>query len=343
MDHKRYVLNQNRPRPWRLLLAWAWLTLVPLLASGCGVEQPTVYRVGILSGHEPLAIIIDGFKAGMTELGYLEGQHITYDVQHTDVDREAYRQVLQKFVADEVDLIFVITTEAALEAKAATEGTGIPVVFAYATTERTGLVESVRQPGNNITGVRTPGPETALKRFEVMHELLPQARRIWIPYQRDYPSVPVQLALLTPAAEAAGITLLEAPATSAAELAADLAARATPDDPGMDAILFLGEPLNATEDAFAVIARFAAQHRVPMVGRVKSADEYGGVLDVRIDTFVIGKQAAFLADKIFNGTPPGSLPVLSPDSYLQINYRMAEELGITVPEGLLKQADEIIR
>ncbi|NJN66326.1 MAG: hypothetical protein HC884_06235 [Chloroflexaceae bacterium] len=343
MDRKRYAPNRNQPRPWWLLLAWVWLTLVPLLASGCELNQPKIYRVGILSGLEIFSATVDGFKAGMTELGYIEGQNIIYDVHQISFDQEAYQQILQHFVTDRVDLIVAITTKAALEAKAATAGTDIPVIFAIATIEGVGLVNSVREPGGNITGVRLPGPDLSLKRFEVMHELLPQARRIWIPYQRNYPTVADQLAALYPAAEATGITLLEVPATSAAELAADLAARATPDDPGMDAILFLGEPLNATEDAFAVIARFAAQHRVPIGGSTMSLDGYEAVFDVRINNFAAGQQVAFLADKILRGTAPGSIPVLSAESYLEINYRMTERLGLTVPGGLLKQADRIIR
>ena len=56
-----------------------------------------------------------------------------------------------------------------------------------------------------------------------------------------------------------------------------------------------------------------------------------------------GEQAALLADKILRGTPAGSIPVSTSDSYFQINYKAAQTLGVTIPEGLLKQADEIIR
>ncbi|KPJ73271.1 hypothetical protein AMJ48_02295, partial [Parcubacteria bacterium DG_74_1] len=65
----------------------------------------------------------DGFKAGMAELGYIEGQNIIYDLQETDFDMAVYKSVLDEFVEDEVDLIFVFPTEASQEAKAATQGT----------------------------------------------------------------------------------------------------------------------------------------------------------------------------------------------------------------------------
>ena len=70
---------------------------------------------------------------------------------------------------------------------------------------------------------------------------------------------------------------------------------------------------------------------------------YGSVFGLNIDAVNVGKQAAPLADKIFKGIPAGTIPVVSAESYLQINYKLAQELGLTVSEGLLSQAAEIIR
>ena len=179
--------SQNRIRNWWTMLIW--VVVFALLLSGCGAEKPKVYRVGILCGLDYIANIPDGFKAGMTELGYVEGENIVYDLQSTDFDMAAYRSTLDGFVADEVDLIFVFPTEASLEAKAATAETDIPVVFCVANIEDTGLVDSLREPGGNVTGVRYPGPDIALKRLEIIRELAPEATRILIPYQRGYPIV----------------------------------------------------------------------------------------------------------------------------------------------------------
>jgi len=321
----------------------ALLIVGGLLLSGCRAEKPKVYRVGILSGLDYMANAADGFKAGMAELGYVEGQNIVYDHQKTNFDMATYKSILQKFVTDEVDLIFVFPTEASLEAKAATQGTNIPVLFSIANIEDTGLVNSVREPGGNITGVRYPGPDIALKRFEIMRELAPQAKRMWIPYQQGYPIVASQLEVLRPAAVAAGVTLIEAPADNAAELEADLQARAQSADLGLDAILFIAEPLAVTPDAFAVMAKFAAEHNIPIGGALMEVEGYGSVFGLNIDPVNVGKQAAPLADKILKGTPAGTIPVVSAESYLQINYKLAQELGLTVSEGLLSQAAEIIR
>jgi putative ABC transport system substrate-binding protein len=326
-----------------------WLTvllssvLLGLLISGCGAEEPQVQRVGILTGLEFAAATADGFKAGMAELGYVEGENVVYDVQSTDFDMAAYQRIVEKFVADEVDLIFAFPTEAALAAKAATQGTDIPVVFAIANIEGTGLVDSVREPGGNITGVRYPGVEVSLKRFEIMRELAPEATRMWLPYQRGYGNVVYQLEALYPAAEAAGVTLIEAPADNGAELEADLQGRAQADDVGFDAILFLVEPLAVAPDAVAVITEVAAEHKIPIGGVLVKMGGEGAVFEVNVDLYDDGQQAARLADKVLRGTPAGTIPVVSAENVLKINYAAAQELGLNVDDGLLSQAAEIIR
>ena len=72
-------------------------------------------------------------------------------------------------------------------------------------------------------------------------------------------------------------------------------------------------------------------------------DEYGSIFGIHVDPRKTGEQAAILADKILKGTPAGTIPVVSSESYLEINYKAAQELGITIPEGLLNRADKIIR
>jgi putative ABC transport system substrate-binding protein len=318
-----------------LLFLLILAALFALLMSGCGAEKPKVYRVGILSGLDFFADTADGFKAKMTELGYVEGENIIYDMQTTNFDPAEEQRILEKFVADEVDLIFTFPTEVTLAAKAATQGTDIPVLFAQTFTEGVDLIESVREPGGNITGVRYPGPDLAVNGLETLHEIAPQAKRIWVPYLKGYPSVPAQLEVIRPVAESLGITLVEVPATSTAEIEAELQARAQSADLGIDAILTIYEPLATWPDVVAVVTQFAAEHQLPIGNQV--------VFRIVVDNVQVGRQAAPLADKILKGTPAGTIPVASADPILVINYTEAQELGLPVPESLLNQADEIIR
>jgi len=332
---------QNKIGNWHRLLVI--VVVVGLLLSGCGKPEPKVYRVGVLSGLGFIADITDGFKEGMAELGYIEGENITYDVQTTEFDMAIYQSILKKFVDDKVDLILVFPTEASIEAKTTTQGTDIPVIFTFALIEGMGLVDSVREPGGNLTGVRYPGPDIAVKRFEILREIVPDAKRIWIPYQKGYPIVEPQLAALRPVAEAAGVTLIEFPAENAAELEAELSARAQQADVGMDAIMFLAEPLTVTPDTFAVIGRFADEQKIPVGGALMVVEGHETIFGVNVLSYDTGKQAAPLADKIFKGTEAGTIPVVSAENFIQINYKAAQALGLTVPESVLNQANEIIR
>jgi putative ABC transport system substrate-binding protein len=306
-------------------------------------EPQEVYRVGILSGLAFAKDTTDGFKAGMAELGYIEGQNIIYDLQETDFDMAVYRSVLNKFVEDKVDLIFVFPTEASQEAKAATQGTDIPVVFSVANIEGTGLVKSIVTPGGNMTGVRYPGPDIALQRLELLYELVPEIKKILIPYQRGYPIVASQLELLYSAAEELGITLVELPADDAAGVANSLQQFAMPGGGAtIDAILLIPEPLGVTDEPFLELARFAGEHEIPIGGALMIVDGYSSLFDIGINHYKTGEQAAPLADKVFKGTPAGTIMVISSDTFLKFNLGLAQKLGLEVSEGILERAEEII-
>lgn len=335
--------NNLRVRAYNGWSAFLAILIIGLLLSGCGgTPQPKVYHVGILSGLDFFANTADGFKARMTELGYIEGQNIVYDMQKTNFEPEREEEILKKFVADQVDLIFVFPTEVSIAAKIATEGTDIPVLFANANIEGIDLVDSVREPGGNITGVRYPGPDLALKRFEILRELFPEAERIYLPYQKGYPNVEPQLEVLRPEAEAAGMTLIEVPIASVEEVEEDMASRADGDDPGFDAILVVAEPLSVTPDLVDAIGKFAYEHKIPL-GGAPSMGEYGMLFGVSTDNVAVGKQAAPLADKIFEGSAAGTIPVLSAENFLQVNLIAAEKWGITLPENLISQANDILK
>lgn len=330
-----------------------WFTILllvvvsSLLLTGCvGQAAPKVYRVGILCGSAPLSVVTEAFKEKMTELGYVEGENVTYDEQvleSTNPDKE--KEIVNKFIADKVDLIFVYPTGTTITAKAATEGTNIPIVFSVSGIEGNNLVNSVREPGANITGVRSPGVELPVKNFEIMLDLVPDMKQLYVAYDANYPLIPPALKVLQPSLEAANVALVEVPVTSLEELKADLEAREASADIGMDAILMLPENLVQSQLGFDIIAPFAAKHNVPIAGITawELEPEQGAVFVYGLDMREMGLLAAPLADKVLKGTAAGTIPVITPEFHLRINYKRAEDLGITIPEGLLLQAEEIIR
>ena len=285
----------------------------------------------------------DGFKSKMTELGYMEEISIVYDIQNTDSDHQRENEILQKFINEKVDLVLTFPTTVSMEAKKALQETDIPLVFANANIEYNNLVNSILEPGKNLTGVRFPGPDISLKRLEILLEFVPHAKRILLPYDRSLTIIASQLRLLRLAAKSSGITLVELPASSVHELETGIAKLSSTRKTNIDAIMVIPEPLAASLQGFIVLAKFAADHRIPLGGEWRSVDGYNSIWSVSTDNIAVGEQAAVLVDRILKGTPAGSIPVISAESYIQINNDAAKKLGIRIPEGLLKQADHVIR
>jgi putative ABC transport system substrate-binding protein len=320
------------------------VTVMALLLSGCGGMAPAkVYHVGILAGSNAFAAATDGFKAKMTALGYKEGANITYDVQQPNNDKDKQKAALDKFVADKADLIFAFPVGAVVAAKAATAGTNIPVLFGITTIEGTDLVKSVREPGGNITGIRQPGADTVVKRMEILLEIAPNVKRIAIVYDPSYPSSVKYLDTIQPAAASDKMELVLTPISTADTAAASLQKLVKDGVVGADAMISLPAEVTNVPATWKVIADFAAQYKLPLVGGPPSQVEQGALFTYTTDYYEVGTLAAPLADKIFKGTAPGTIPVVTPENRLQLNLKVAQALGLTFPEGLLNQASKLIK
>ena len=344
------------PKRWRSKKVLLGAAVVAVLAIGIGsyfglvkkspadqTASTKVYRVGVLCGLEFFCKTQDGFKAGMTELGYIEGKNIIYDFQKTNFEPDKEKAILAKFVQDKVDLIVTYPTEVSLAAKAAIAGTSIPLLFDTAFIEGVNLINSIPEPGNNLTGVRYPGPDLAVKRLEIMLEIAPNTKRVLVAYQKGYPIVAPELETLKPAASSKGVTLVEFPANNAAELQTYLDKLPKTGDVGFDAILMISEPLAVSPDAFPMLGKFATEHKLPLGGAFMSMAGYDTIFGVDIDSVAAGKQAAPLADKILKGSPAGNIPVLTAESFFQLNNKAATAQGITLSESLLDRADQVVK
>jgi putative tryptophan/tyrosine transport system substrate-binding protein len=337
---------KNTTRKSNVWVLLSFIIILSLLIGGCAsTATKKVYHVGILSGLSAFSPAVDGFKAEMTQLGYIEGENIIYDLQSVEVDIEAYKSITQKFVDDKVDLIFVFPTEAAAVAKEVTQGTDIPVVFTLSFTDVPGidLIDSIREPGGNITGVRFPSIEIANKRLQYLLEIAPDAKRIFVPYLKGYPNVPGQLESIRPQAKTARVELIEFAAESPQQLQDEMDKRASLSDTGIDAILMLAEPLGITPPFYTILGKFSYEHKIAIGGAIMNTDGYDTLFGLLPNANVTGTQAAQLADKVLRGAEAGKIPVITSDGYLQVSLKAAKNLGFTIPDGLLRQANEILR
>jgi putative tryptophan/tyrosine transport system substrate-binding protein len=327
------------------------LSFIPaaLIALSLAVSVPSCaksgrpIRVGVLCNLEFFAPTFEGFKTRLAELGYREGERITYDYRYSGTDMAAAKACLDDFVRQKVDLILAFPTEAALEAKLIGRAAGIDVIFANSNIEGVGLVESVRKPGKGITGVRYPGPDITVKRFEVLSQLAPKAKRFFLPYMSGVLIVPSQMEALGPVARAAGIALDPMPFDDAAAIAAYVRSLPASGPAPFDAVLMISEPLMVIEAGFIPVASYAAPRRIPIGGAMMRAGGYASIFGVSTDNISVGRQAADLARKVFQGVEPGDIPVVSAEYFVEIDASAAEKAGIGIPDGLLKRADRIVR
>lgn len=319
------------------------LAFLCFLLAGCD-SAPSQYRIEILAGNPGFQDIVAGLKEGMSDLGYVEGKDVSYVLNDFSASSDPAREIREKALDfGDADLIFSLFTEVSLVAKEAATLTGKPVVFAYAAVEDTGLVESVREPGGMITGIRYPGPEQIKRRLEILHSIAPDRTRISIVHVLDYPTMPPVLNALRPLAQSLGVTLVEVEVGGLEDLEKVLQARSRLSDPGMDAILLMPDKVNLSHDDWTMIRDFAAEHDLPIAGSFLHTAEQGALFGNANDLVEVGRLAASLIHKILQGIPAGTIPVVSPEPELYVNYRRARELGLEIPEGLLRQAAVIVQ
>src|SRR5262245_28466723 len=130
-------------------------------------QQSAVPAVGFLSGASPTswAPFVDGFRKGLSEVGFTEGQNVTIEYRWADGDYNRLSSLVADLIARNVSAILAAGgTGPAKVAKAATST--IPIVFASAADPlAAGVIESINRPGGNVTGVSMLGSALEGKRL----------------------------------------------------------------------------------------------------------------------------------------------------------------------------------
>lgn len=340
----RQSIVKKRSFSVRIFRQISLLLILPLfMLVACSEPAPEVYRVGVVCGADLFLPVIDGLKAKLTELGFIEGENISYEIHAFNDDSAGEQKAAEKLVADKVDLIFTMPTQPTVKAHRAIVGTDIPLVFCYAGIEGTDLVESVSNPGGNTTGVRFPGPEQICRRLEVMQQIIPGIRRVLITYDKNYPTAIPSLAALRALATNIGIELVELPVNTLTEMEAALEKAALLSDFDLEGVLLMPDTLNHSPGGWDAIRSFAKKLQIPIGGSFAYTAEQGALYCTGNEMSVVGELAAPLVAKVLTGTPAGTIPVVSPEQGLIVNVAVARELGISIPVEVLNMANRIIR
>jgi putative ABC transport system substrate-binding protein len=317
------------------------LTAGAVLASRSADAQQAggMRRIGWLSPASAADGLpnLEALRAGLRELGYVEGQNITIEARWADGRTERLPQLAAELVRLRVDVLCTAGSQASGAAKQATST--IPIVFAnVAFPDQTGLVASYPRPGGNVTGVAFIGPEYG-KRLELLKEARPGLSRVALIYNPDNPASALALQETQRWATDLKVRLephkFRGPQDFEQVFAAIAGKRP-------DALMTTADPLIASYRTR--IVDFAAKHRLLSMYPGREFVVAGGLMFYGGSIPEMYRRAAVYVDRILKGSKPADLPVEQPVKFdMVINLKVAKALGLTIPQSLLLRADEVIQ
>ena len=293
--------------------------------------------IGILTQVFAPYPVLEAFRQGLRDLGYVEGQNITLEYRFADGKVERLPELAADLVRLKVDVILAEGGQAIRVAQHAT-GT-IPIVFPTVPDPvGQGLVASLAQPGGNTTGVSFQEPELMGKRLELLKEAVPGVTRVAYLWHAN-PINARHLQETESAARALGVQLqaveVRDPDTFDQAFASMAEAHA-------DALITM--PSGVFLSRRTQIVDLAAKARLPGIFPDREFAEAGGLMAYGPSLAANFRRAATYVDKILKGTKPADLPVEQPSEFeFVINLKTARALGLTIPSTLLFQANEVIQ
>ena len=316
----------------------AALLAAPLAAQAQQARR--VPRIGYLSFNPrpDTRHAMDGFRAKLRDLGYIDGQNLLIEYRDADGNHERLLTLATELVRLKVDAIFAYGTPSAQAAKKATST--IPIVFGVVSDPlAAGLVASFARPGANVTGVTPNNPELSAKRVSLLKEAVPAAKRISGLANPDFAATPHMVAETRLGAQALSVELQILEVREPAELATAFAAMG---DSKTNGVIVLADSMFIAQRRR--IVDLARSHRIPAIYRLRYFVEAGGLISYGAEYTEMFQQSAVLIDKVLKGAKPADLPVEQPRRYdLVINLKTAKILGLTIPPSLLARADEVIQ
>jgi putative ABC transport system substrate-binding protein len=315
----------------------ASLCLAPLGARPQSIAR--VHRIGFLGSTSATAFAsrVEALRAGLRDLGYVEGRNIVIEFRWADGDVGVLPRLAADLVHLDVDVLVVHSNAGAKVARQATST--IPIVMAVGGDAiATGLVQSLARPGANLTGSTILTPEINTKRITLLKEAVPGVVRVAVLARHGNPDTRPFLRQAEEAARSLAMVLKVYDVRASNAFAAAFTAMAAD---GMNAVAVNDDPMLITSSR--AIADMAAKHRLPSTGSTELA-EAGGLMGYGVDVLEVFRRAALFIDKILKGARAGELPVEQATKFqLIVNLHTAKMLGLTVPKPMLFRADKVIQ
>ena len=318
-----------------LLLALAAMGLPSLARAQQPMKLP---RVAVLTAPPLPNPMIDAFRRGMRELGYIEGQNVEIDVRSANGRTERFPALAAETLKSDPRVI--VAGGGTPSARAAMRATkSIPIVFpASGDPVAEGLVGSLARPGGNVTGFSIVAPEISGKRVQLIKDLLPGTKLIAILQDPVLRAGYDQVGATEQAARESGVQILTLSPAKPEEYESNYAiaknARA-------DALIVL--PSSAFNANRQKLVALSGKYRLPTVWEHRQFAESGGLISYGPDIPELYRAAARYVDRILKGANPAELPVERASKFdLVVNLRTARAMGLTIPQSVLVRADRVI-
>jgi putative tryptophan/tyrosine transport system substrate-binding protein len=312
-------------------LAVAW----PFTAHAQQAKVPTI---GLLGGATASAQAqwTGAFVQRLRQLGWIEGQTVAIDYRWVEGRFERSPVIIAEFVRLKVDIIVTHATPNVIAAKQGTST--IPIVFPSAGDPvGNGLVTSLSRPGGNVTGLSVQSSDLVHKLVDLLHELLPNLRRLAMLYHIGNPIAALQTDAAKAAAGRFGLDLAILEIRHSEDIATAIQAL----ERRVDALIIPSEPLYNTNRR--QINSLALRAQLPTIYFDRMYVEAGGLMSYGPNWPGIWRRAADLVDKILRGAKPADIPVEQPMKFeLVINVKTATALGLRLPRILFARADDLI-
>jgi putative ABC transport system substrate-binding protein len=335
-------LSANRKSKWAGPLA---LVLVLLFGwAGAEAQQPKkVPRIGYLSSRDRAsdAERSEAIRAGLRELGYIEGKNIFIEYRFAHGNREQFPQLAAELVQLKLDLIVIAGgTPSVREAMKATKTIPLIMSGGGADPVESGLVQSLAHPGGNVTGVTNLTGELGGKRLELLKQAAPKLSRVVVLYEPANPSSMLEIKEVLPvAARGLKLNLQTLPVRSAGDFVKAFDQHDGQNSDGL--YVSPGALMNTNQKR---VVAFASKNRVPAIYGRKEYVDNGGLMYYGADLIDSYRRIAYFVDKILKGAKPADLPVEQPTKFeLAINLKTAKQIGLTIPPNVLARADRVIR
>jgi putative tryptophan/tyrosine transport system substrate-binding protein len=321
------------------------LTLCAMLFALCSSVQAQqskkVAKIAYLAASAPAAVahLVEAFRQGLRELGYVEGKSFVLEARYGDGKAERLPELARELVSLKVDVILTGTDGAIAVFKKQTQT--IPIVMANSTDPvATGFVASLARPGGNITGLSTISPELGGKRLELLREVVPRLSRAAFIWNPDLPGATLEYK----EAEGASRSLRLQLQFVEVRRSDDLQGAFSTVIKGRAEALILAWPNPVLFSNRGLITSFAQRNRLPSIYAQKEFVESEGLMSYGPNLTDLYRRAASYVDKILKGAKPADLPVEQPTKFeFVINLKTAKQIGLTIPPNVLARADKVIR